>query len=107
MFYLPGNPQHLGICNQLLEGRQGQNGGFWPRCRLQIGADHRDVPILVGEDLNLTVPNVTWQTGNTAELQRSAVKGMRRVSDSDAAFACLRDQRGITLGEVCPDRLRR
>ena len=98
----PGYWHTLEGCNQLFDGGQGQNGGIGAGRCLQVGARNRDVPVLAGKDFNLTVPNVARQPSDAGQLKCSAIERMGGVSDGDAALAGLRDERGITLGGVCP-----
>lgn len=102
MFSPPGYWQTLEGCNQLFDGGQGQDGRVWTGSSLQIGARDRNVHILAGKDSNLTMPHVAWQPSEAGQRQCFAVERVGRISDRDTAFACLRDERGITLGGVYP-----
>jgi hypothetical protein len=93
--------------NQLFNAGQGQDGRFGAGLDREIGAGDWDVGDLSWKDFDLTVTDVSWEASETRELQCPAIEGMRRVGDGNLALAFLRDQRGITLGEVCPSPGRR
>jgi hypothetical protein len=86
--------------DQLLNGGAGQDGGFGTGFGGEVGAGDGDVGDPAREDFDLAVTDVSRQTSEPRELQCPAVEGMTGIGDGDLALAFLRDQRGITLGEV-------
>jgi hypothetical protein len=86
--------------NQLFNGNWGEDGRFWAGLRRQIRAADGDKTDPARQDFNLAVTDVSRKTSQSRELQRSAVKRMTGISDSDLALAFFRDERGITLGEA-------
>ena len=87
--------------DQGFNGDDGQNGRFRTRFNGQVGARDGDVSDQAGENFDLTMANMSWESGDPRELVCSAEEGMSGILDSDVALAFLRDQRGITLGEFC------
>jgi len=104
MFLPPGFGQRQEAYNQILQGGQGQKGGFRARRGREIAAGYGDVTILVRSDLDLGMAHVARQTGQPGEFQRSSEERMAGVVNCDFPLAFLLDQRGITLGEVFPFR---
>jgi hypothetical protein len=90
--------------DQLLNGGEGQGGGFGTGFSGEVGAGDGDVGDPAREDFDLAVTDVSRQTSEPGELQCPAMEGMTGIGDCDLALAFLRDQRGITLGEVSQSR---
>ncbi len=87
---------------QGFNGGDGEDGGFGARLGGEVGTDDRDVSDQVGEDLDLAVTDVSREPGESGELERLAEEWMTGIGDGDLPLAFLRDQRGITPGEVSP-----
>ena len=85
-------------------GGDGEDGGFGAGLGGEVGAGDGDVGDQAGEDLDLAVTDVPREMGEPRELERPAEEGMTGIGDSDLTLAFLRDQRGITLGEVSRSR---
>lgn len=85
---------------QGFNGGDGEDGGFGAGLGGEVGAGDGDVSDQVGEDFDLTVTDVSREPGEPGELESLAEEGMTRIGDGDLPLAFLRDQRGITLGEV-------
>jgi hypothetical protein len=86
--------------DQLLNGGDGQDGGFGAGFVGEVGAGDGDVDDPTREDLGLAVTDVSRQTSEPRQLECPAVEGMAGIGDGNLALAFLRDQRGITLDEV-------
>jgi hypothetical protein len=90
--------------DQLFKGGAGQDGGFGAGFGGEVGAGDGDVSDPAREDFDLAVTDESRQTSESQQLQRPAVEGMTGIGDGDLALAFLRDQRGITVGEVSRTR---
>ena len=91
MFPPPDDWQRQKSCNQFLEARQGQNGGFRTRLGGKIGASKRDIAVLAREDFDLAVPDVAGETSDAGQRENAAEKRVRGISDGNLAFAFLGD----------------
>jgi hypothetical protein len=69
MFGPPGDWQRKEGCHQVLEGGQGQNGGFRAWAREEIRASNGNVPVLARDYFNLAVPHVPGQASNASKLE--------------------------------------
>ena len=85
---------------QGFNGDDGEDGRFGAGFGAEVGAGDGDVSAQAGEDFDLAVTDVSREAGEPGELERLAEEGMTGVGDGDLPLAFLRDQRGITLGEV-------
>jgi hypothetical protein len=91
-------------------GDQGFNSGDRKHGRFgagfdgEIGAGDGDIGDQSGKDFDLAVTDVARQAGDPRQEKCLAEEGMRGIGDGDLPFAFLRDQRGITLGEVFQSR---
>ena len=90
--------------NQLFNGRGSEDGRFGAGFGRQVGATDGDETDPAWQDLHLAVTDMSRKPSESRELQGPAEEGMTGIGDSDLALAFFRDQRGITLGEVCPCR---
>jgi hypothetical protein len=90
--------------DQRFNGGDGQDRGLGAGFGGEIGAGDGNVGDHAGEDLDLAVADMAREAGEPGQLERLAEEGMAGIGDSDFSLAFLRDQRGITLGEVCPLR---
>ena len=88
--------------DQIFNSFRGENRSLAWRLMSQIGGGNRYVTKPTGEQLNLAVTDVTGKASQTHELERPPGERMAGVNDRNLTFAFLRDQRGITLVEVCP-----
>jgi hypothetical protein len=61
----------LESCDQFLYGGDGQDGGLRARRGAKAGALDRNKTVVLGQDLDLAMPDVAGQTGKTDELERS------------------------------------
>jgi hypothetical protein len=86
--------------DQLLNGGEGQDGGFGTGFGGEVGAGDGDVGDPSREDFDLAVTDMSRQTSEPRQLECPAVEGMAGIGDGNLALAFLRDQRGITLDEV-------
>lgn len=89
---------------QGFNGGDGEDGGFGAGLGGEVGTGDGNVRDQVGEDLDLAMTDVSWEPGEPGERERLAEEGMTRIGDGDLPLAFLRDQRGITLGEVSRSR---
>ena len=89
---------------QGFNGVEGEDGGLGAGFGGEIGAGDGDVGDQAREDFDLAVTDVSREPGEPRQLERLTEEGMTGVGDSDLALAFLRDQRGITLGEVSQSR---
>jgi hypothetical protein len=96
----PSGTHSLEGGDQRFNGDDGQNGRFRVRFGGQVGARDGDVSDQAREYFDLTMANMSWESGDPRELVCPAEERMSGIVDGDVALAFLRDQRGITLGEV-------
>ena len=89
---------------QGFNGGDGEDGGLGAGLGGEVGTGDGDVGDQVGEDLDLAVTDVSREPGEPGELERLAEERMTGIGDGDLPLAFLRDQRGITLGEVSRSR---
>ena len=89
---------------QGFNGGDGEGGGFGAGLGGEIGTGAGDVRDQVGEDFDLAVTDVSREPGEPGEFESLAEEWVAGIGDSDLPLAFLRDQRGITLGEVSPFR---
>jgi hypothetical protein len=89
---------------QGFNGGDGEDGGFGAGFRAEIGTDDGDVSDQAREDLDLAVTDVSRESGKPGQPERLAEGRMTGIGDSELPLAFLRDQRGITLGEVSRSR---
>lgn len=89
--------------DQFFNSGCGENGGLGAGFGREIGGGDGDVRDQAGENFDLAVADVSREPGEARQLERLAEEGMAGVGDRDLPLAFLRDQRGITLGEVYPN----
>jgi hypothetical protein len=77
--------------NQLFNGNWSEDRRLWAGFGRPIGAADWDEADLARKNLDLTVPEVAWQTGEPRQLQCPAVEGMTGIGDGDLALAFLSD----------------
>jgi hypothetical protein len=90
--------------DQGFNGGDGQDRGLGAGFGGEIGAGDGDVGDHAGEDFDLAVADMAREAGEPRQLERLAEERMTGIGDGDFSLAFLRDQRGITLGEVSPFR---
>ena len=90
--------------DKLFNGGNRQNRGFGAGFGGEVGAGDWDVSDQAGEDFDLAVTHMSREAGEAGQLERLAEERMTGIVDSNRPLAFLRDQRGITLGEVFPFR---
>jgi hypothetical protein len=90
--------------DQGFNGGDGQDRGLGAGFGGEIGAGDGDVGDHAGEDFDLAVADMAREAGESRQLERLAEERMTGIGDGDFSLAFLRDQRGITLGEVSPSR---
>jgi hypothetical protein len=100
----PSGTHSLEGGHQGFNGDEGQDGGFRARFGGEVGAGDGNVSDQAREDFDLAMADVSREAGHPRELKCPAEEGMTEIGDGDVALAFLRDQRGITLGEVSPSR---
>jgi hypothetical protein len=88
--------------DQRFNGGDGQDRGLGAGFGGEIGAGDGDVGDHAGEDFDLTVADMTREAGESRQFERLAEERMTGIGDGDFSLTFLRDQRGITLGEVSP-----
>jgi hypothetical protein len=82
-------------------GGDGQDGRFRARFDGEVGAGNGNVSDQAREDFDLAMTDMSGESGNPRELECPLEEGMGWIGDGDFTLAFLRDQRGITLSEVC------
>jgi hypothetical protein len=85
---------------QGFNGDDGEDGRFGAGFGGEVSAGDGDVCDQAGEDFDLAVTDVSREAGEPGQLERLAEERMTGIGDGDLPLAFLRDQRGITLGEV-------
>ena len=96
----PGGGHSLEGGDQFGHGAGRQDRGLGTRLCRQVGAGDGDVGDHAREDFDLAVADMSGQASKSRQLERPAEEGMAGIGDGDFSLAFLRDQRGITLGEV-------
>jgi hypothetical protein len=90
--------------DQGFNGGDGQDGGLGAGFGGEIGAGDGDVGDHAGENFDLAMADMAREAGEPRQLERPAEERMTGIGDGDFSLAFLRDQRGITLGEVFQSR---
>src|SRR5215203_3652318 len=75
--------------DELFNGSDAQDRGSADRPAREMGGGDRDVPDLAGKDLDLTVPDMSGEVGQSRQLQCPAEEGMAGIGDGDFPLAFL------------------
>jgi hypothetical protein len=98
----PSGTDSLEGGHQGFNGGDGQDSRFRARFGGEVGTGDGNVSDQTREDFDLAVADVSRESGDPRELEDPAEERMTGIGDGDLPLALLRDQRGITLGEVFP-----
>ncbi len=89
---------------QGFNGSDGEDGRFGAGFGGEVGAGDGNVGDQARKNFNLTMTDMSREPGESGQFERLAKERMTGIGDGNLPLAFLRDQRGITLGEVSPCR---